>query len=299
MSRIKMNLYKPFALFVGALLLTLCLTNAATAQAKGLIEEGTTITVQASEPIDVDYSNGRQTFKGTVAENVMNRNGRLAIPRGAHIEMVVSETSRNSLTLHLTDINLYGEHFTLRPGDTMVTASGRQVSVSGRRIHVPAESLLSFELERPLRLGDASDARPNKPAVEEQDSPAYRAGVAAGRADAERNVRRDARSDRWTAMQDRRDYEAGYNRGYEEVGGSRNNAPAATVRIDRGNNVSWQAPAGSKVFVQVDNNPIQVFADGASGNQVAPWIQRGHVYVFMVRDASGNEIARERLDLRR
>jgi len=45
--------------------------------------------------------------------------------------------------------------------------------------------------------------------------------------------------------------------------------------------------------------PLKLFAEGPSGSQEAPWIQSGHVYAFVVRDLNGNEIARDRLDLRR
>ena len=64
------------------------------------------------------------------------------------------------------------------------------------------------------------------------------------------------------------------------------------------NNVTWQATSIPRVFVRVDNNPEQLFAEGPSGNQTASWIEPGHVYVFILRDMNGNEIARDRLDVR-
>ena len=44
--------------------------------------------------------------------------------------------------------------------------------------------------------------------------------------------------------------------------------------------------------------PEQLFAEAPSGSQMASWIEPGHVYVFILRDMNGNEIARDRLDLR-
>ena len=53
------------------------------------------------------------------------------------------------------------------------------------------------------------------------------------------------------------------------------------------------------VYVQVDNEPMKLFAEGPSGNQAAPWIEPGHLYVFVAHDPNGREVARDRLDLRR
>src|SRR4030095_2860047 len=114
-----------------------------------------------------------------------------------------------------------------------------------------------------------------------------------------RNVPFDANNNRWRTAQERRDYEAGYQRGYNEGFTSSNtysNSPRnsrATVDIGNDNRVRWQAPAPSRVFVQVDNNRRQLFAEGQSGSQYAQWITPGHVYVFVVEDMNGRELARD------
>jgi hypothetical protein len=299
MSRGKINSFKLFALLIGAMLWTLTLSNAALAQGRGVVEAGSTITVRANDPIDVDFTT-RETFLGTVAEDVHSRNGRIAIPRGSPVEMVVTETSRNNLVLELKSITVDGRELAVAAGDSVASSGRRQVSTSGRSIYVPADTLVSFRLDRPLRLrGAADDTERYKPGNEEQDSPAYRAGLAAGRYDAQNNRRRDDQGGRYTAAQDRREYAAGYNRGYDEAGGANANAPAAAqIRIGRDNNVTWQAPGAARVYVQVDNQPVQLFGEGATGSQNAPWIERGHLYTFILRDQSGRELARERLDLR-
>jgi len=130
-------------------------------------------------------------------------------------------------------------------------------------------------------------------------SAAYRAGAAAGQGDRDRNLPRNARSTRWTSAQDRRDYEAGYNRGYSgDVTAGDLSYGNGSIHIGSDNSITWQAPSNARVFVRVDNNPEQLFAEGPSGNQTASWIEPGHVYVFILRDMNGNEIARDRLDLR-
>jgi hypothetical protein len=155
----------------------------------------------------------------------------------------------------------------------------------------------------------------------QQASPAYRAGRQAGRADAERNLPRNDRNSRWTTRQESRDYQAGYNRGYSDaLDAQSDNRPFERddirveddderaysrtddrfgITIGRDNLIRWQAPGRVRVYVQVDNQPPKLFAEGPSGVQEAPWIESGHLYVFVVRDLNGNEIARDRLDLRR
>jgi len=146
----------------------------------------------------------------------------------------------------------------------------------------------------------------------QQATPAYRAGRQAGRADAERDLPRNPRNNRWTTRQDSRDYAQGYNRGYSDALDSRDNERQfgrddgrvlgdvrASINIGRDNIIRWQAPGTVRVYVQVDNEPMKLFAEGPSGSQQAPWIESGHSYTFIVRDLNGNGIAQDRLDLRR
>jgi len=185
--------------------------------------------------------------------------------------------------------------------------AGAQVLTRGNRVNVPAESLLTFRLQQPLRTGfaDSSDARRYKPGLsnDSNNTAAYRAGMAAGRSDADRNLARNSRTTRWTRTQDRRDYEAGYTRGYDGVTSNDSSASSAygngSIHVNGNDDVTWQAPGTARVYVQVDNEPERLFAEAASGTQNAPWMQSGHVYVFTLRDLNGNEIARDRVDLRR
>jgi hypothetical protein len=169
-----------------------------------------------------------------------------------------------------------------------------QVLTRGDKVNVPSESLLTFRLQQPLR----TDYRNTSYRTAGQ-SAAYDAGFQAGRSDADRNLERDTRTTRWTNSRDRRDYEAGYNAGYDSVLNSGSASYSnATVHVGRDNNVSWQAPSNARLYIQVDNNRPQLFAEGPSGTQSAPWIEPGHVYQFVLRDMNGNELARERVDTR-
>ena len=118
-----------------------------------------------------------------------------------------------------------------------------------------------------------------------------------GRSDSDRNLDRNGQSNRWTRGQGLRDYQAGYNSGYDRISSS-DQQGNGSVRIGSDNNISWQGPANAQVWVQVDNNPRQLFAGGPSGTQLAPWIMAGHLYLFVLQDANGYEIARDQSDLR-
>jgi hypothetical protein len=83
------------------------------------------------------------------------------------------------------------------------------------------------------------------------------------------------------------------NRGYGSNGQNR-------LIIERNNNISWQSQGttNARVYTQKDNGPEQLFAEGRSGTQAAPWIEQGHLYAFILRDVNGAELARNQVDLR-
>jgi hypothetical protein len=181
--------------------------------------------------------------------------------------------------------------------------AGAQVLTRGKSVSVPSESLVTFRLDQPLRMGYSNTSYSQngrfKPGYG-NDTAAYRAGLQAGRSDADRNLPRDTRTTRWSNSRDRADYAAGYNDGYNgELNNGSSSYGSASVHIGRDNNISWQAPSTARVYVQVDNNPSMLFAEGPGGTQAAPWIEPGHVYLFILRDMNGNELARDRLDTRR
>jgi hypothetical protein len=202
-----------------------------------------------------------------------------------------------------------GKGAAIGAGAGAAAGAGAQVLTRGDSIDVPAESLLTFRLTQPIQTPSMDSRyyrnRQYQPGYGDQrSSAAYQAGVRAGRSDADRNLPRNTQTSSWRTAADRRDYEAGYDRGYnsdryDQRADQRYKPSAAgSVTIGRDNNIRWQGPTNARVYVQVDNNPRQLFASGDSGTQLAPWIQNGHVYVFTVEDLNGREVARDRLDLR-
>jgi hypothetical protein len=284
------------ALILATVLLILGSAGAATAQRRpgtgsaGTLEAGTTIPVRTVETISANSRN-EQVFSGVIDRDVVGRNGSVAIPKGSEVELALKPASTDQLTFDLVAMTIDGQQY------YPVTESNRLILARGRR--VPAQSLLTFRLTQQFRPRVAEDGY----------SPAYRAGLRAGRSDADRNLRRNTQSGTWSTPQDRRDYEAGYNEGYDRTLASTEGytgVQSATPGYERGsvsirgdNNISWQAGEDARVYVQVDNEPFKLFAEGRSGIQGAPWIEPGHRYLVVLQDLNGNEIARDVVDLRR
>ena len=129
------------------------------------------------------------------------------------------------------------------------------------RIDVPAESLLTFQLTEPLRAGVSDSGY-------DRDGQHYHRG-----------------------------YGSEMDEGYRAKPGYFAGSPWS-ININPDETVSWQAPDSGKVLVQVDGNAPQLFASGQNGIQKAPWMKRGHLYVFILQDQNGNEVARSEQDLR-
>jgi hypothetical protein len=182
--------------------------------------------------------------------------------------------------------------------------AGTQLLTRGNRVFVPAESLVTFRLEQPLRVSTADrgftrNGHQYRPGygTREENTAAYEAGLRTGRTDRQTNRAFYSISNAWRG-DDARDYRDGYERGYAET-------PRRVVRNDRNIQIGadrlirWNGPADSRVYYQTDNNRRQLFSSASVGVERAPWIASGHRYVFVLVDRNGREIARDEYDLRR
>jgi len=158
------------------------------------IVPGTQILVRTNQYIDNSERDNR-VYTGTVDKNVRGGNGRLAIPRGSQVELIVRTARDGDLILDLESVVVNGQRYALdseakrmesREGlgqnrrtaehvgggallGTIIGAiagggkgaaigaaagaaagAGTQVITQGRRIRVPAESVLTFRIDSPL-----------------------------------------------------------------------------------------------------------------------------------------------------
>lgn len=160
------------------------------------IEAGTQVVVRTNEYIQSDRREER-IFTGTVQKGVRGGNGRVGIPRGSQVELIVRTARDNDLILDLEAVYVGGQRYSLdadaeriesgrregiggnrrtaehvgggallgtiigaiaggRKGAAIGAAAGAaagagtQMATRGRRIQVPAESVITFQIDRPL-----------------------------------------------------------------------------------------------------------------------------------------------------
>jgi hypothetical protein len=131
------------------------------------IEPGTTIAVRNKQFIDSDRRDNR-VYYGAVAQDVRGENGRLAIPRGSEVEMIVRTARDNDLILDLESVTVNGQRFAIQTDRNHVEARRDDNSVvgsivgaltgdqaSGRRVKIREGTVMTFRLEKPLVVGVA------------------------------------------------------------------------------------------------------------------------------------------------
>jgi hypothetical protein len=127
------------------------------------LEPGTNIPVRVNESIDVERRDNR-VYTGIVDRDVRGVDGRLAIPRGSTVELIVRVMRDNDLVLDLESVNINGRRYGIRTDATHIESerdnsllgnivgaiSGGQVQ--GRAVRIPRDSLLSFRIQTPLMV---------------------------------------------------------------------------------------------------------------------------------------------------
>src|SRR6185437_3576454 len=88
------------------------------------IPAGATLEVRNNEPIDSQTAEVGQTFSGVVEREVMDTDGRVAIPRGANATLVVRSASgqgklqgRSDLAVDLSSVEIGGHEHRLETSD--------------------------------------------------------------------------------------------------------------------------------------------------------------------------------------
>ena len=125
------------------------------------IETGTNLAVRTNQSIDSDRRD-YQVYTGIVDEDVRGDNGRLAIPRGSTVELIVRVAQDNDLIIDLESVTVNGQRYAIktdpkraesRGDDSLVGAIVGAVQggeTRGRAIRIPRDSVLNFRVRRPL-----------------------------------------------------------------------------------------------------------------------------------------------------
>jgi len=129
-----------------------------------MLQPGTVVAIRTQEPIDVERTDNR-VFSGIVDQDVRGDNGRLAIPRGSHAELIVRVARDNDLILDLESVVVNGQRYAIKTDPNRIE-SERDYGVigtilgainggqgQGRAVRLPRGSLISFRIDRPLEMG--------------------------------------------------------------------------------------------------------------------------------------------------
>ena len=131
------------------------------------LEPGTLVAVRTNEGIDADKGDNR-VYTGIVDQDVRGDNGRLAIPRGSRVELIVRVEPDNDLIIDLDSVNVNGNRYAVRTtanraeskrDDSLVGAIVGAIQggqARGRSVHIPRDSVMTFRLQRPLEMGVAA-----------------------------------------------------------------------------------------------------------------------------------------------
>ena len=125
-----MNIRARFSVFLAAV----CLSSATLTRAETSIPAGTTITVTIDQSISSKDAKVGQRVIGTVAHDVIT-NGKVAIPKGSHVKLVVSSAQASGrlstpakLWLRLKSVEVHGKTYTIA-----TSSSGKTMGGKGKR----------------------------------------------------------------------------------------------------------------------------------------------------------------------
>ncbi len=168
------------------------------------IPAGANLAVRNNVPIDSETAADGQTYSGVVVRDVVDTEGRVAIPRGSNATLVVREASgqgklqgRSEIVVDLGSVEIEGRHYRLDTSEVVekgkeglgansrtakfvgggtalgtilgaVAGGGKGAAIGalagagagtatqgltrGKGVRIPAETLLSFQLEAPVRI---------------------------------------------------------------------------------------------------------------------------------------------------
>ncbi len=130
------------------------------------IVRGTVIPVRTNEAIDVERKSN-EIYSAVVDQDIRGDDGRLAIPRGSPVELIVRVARDNDLIIDFESVTVNGQRYAIRTNsnrqestrdDSLVGAIVGAIQggeAQGRTVRIPRDSILTFRIERSLDMGVA------------------------------------------------------------------------------------------------------------------------------------------------
>ena len=128
------------------------------------LEAGTIIPVRINETIDVQKGDNR-VYAGIVDQDVQGDNGRLVIPRGSNVELIVRVSQNNDLILDLESVVVNDQRYAIRTEANRVDSRRDDSLIGGivgainggeargRVVRIPRDTVVTFRLQRALDMG--------------------------------------------------------------------------------------------------------------------------------------------------
>jgi len=108
---------------LSALILAMSMSYVVQAQSDR-VAKGTEIPVRVNDNIDAKSSNEGRIYTAVIDRDVMDANGRVVIPRGSDAELIVRDTTDQSLVLDLESVTVNGRRYVVSTTDEVVTPEG-------------------------------------------------------------------------------------------------------------------------------------------------------------------------------
>jgi hypothetical protein len=127
------------------------------------LEPGINISVRTNEAIDSARTDYR-VYTGIVDEDVRGDDGRVAIPQGSRVELIVRRNQNNELSLDLESVLINGRRYAVRTDPNRVVGTSGTDSLIGmivgaisggqidQNVRIPRDSVLNFQLQRALNV---------------------------------------------------------------------------------------------------------------------------------------------------
>lgn len=168
------------------------------------VPAGTEVVVRTNEKIDAHHPSDSRIYSAVVDRDVLDRSGRVVIPRGADAELIMRDSDSDQIVIDLESITVAGRRYAVSTSSETLSARGErkegvgvnkrtgkyvgggallgsvigaiagggkgaaigaaagagagavgQTVTRGGRVQLPAESLITFRLDRPLAMAGA------------------------------------------------------------------------------------------------------------------------------------------------
>jgi hypothetical protein len=91
------------------------------------VPSGTEISVRTIDSIDAKHPADSRIYKGSVERDVMDRSGRVVIPRGSDAELIMRDASDSDVVVDLESITVNGQRYVIdAPAETVSATSERE-----------------------------------------------------------------------------------------------------------------------------------------------------------------------------